>query len=149
MLAECMNGRPFNLFMDTPASVCFFISISTQELSNWLRPLICTVLILTVTMSLGELGMTVIPDGFLRFQRDKSNEKLYAPTPLSCRKKTRNDLWYALEYITFVVHYRRKHSSALPGPLQSLMQQRHSHGTSAHILLEMLPDQGRTGSSPS
>lgn len=51
-------GGTFSLFVDTPASVRFLITMSTQELSNWLRPLISSVLMLTVTMySLGELGM--------------------------------------------------------------------------------------------
>lgn len=35
----------------------------------------------------GDLEMTLIPDGVLRFYGDKCNEKSYVPTPLACRKE--------------------------------------------------------------
>lgn len=131
--------------MDPPASMRFLITMSTHELSNWLRPFISPVLMLTVTVcSLGELGMAVIPYGVFRFERERSIQRSYAPTPLSCRKKkkksTQNDLLYRLEYITFVVNYKRKR---LSGPLQSSRVE-------AHLLFtppEMLLDPGRAGSS--
>lgn len=70
MLAEYVNNGPaLQLFfvMDSLASNPFFISRSTQELSNCLRPLIGTVLMLTVTMCcLVEVGTTVVLEGFLK-----------------------------------------------------------------------------------
>lgn len=44
-----------------------------------------------------------------------------AKRKLSYRKKTPNDLSYSLEHTMLVVNCKRKHSSMLPGPLQSLM----------------------------
>lgn len=68
--------------------------------------------------------------------REKSIQRSYAPTPLSCRKKTQNDLLYSLEYITFVVNYKRKHSSALLGLLQSSIVKAHLLLTPPEMLLD-------------
>lgn len=50
MWAECISGRALQplFFIGTPVSDSCFISISTQELSDWLRPLINPVLVLKV-----------------------------------------------------------------------------------------------------
>ena len=49
---------------------------------------------------------------------------------------TQNDLLYSLEYITFVVNYKRKRLSALLGPLQSSRVEAHLLLTAPEMLLD-------------
>ena len=52
------------------------------------------------------------------------------------KKTTQNDLLYSLEYMTFVVNYKRKHLSALLGPLQSSRVEAHLLLTPPEMLLD-------------
>lgn len=42
---------------------------------------------------------------------DSEKNVIICPNSSVLQKKTQNDLLYSLEYITFVVNYKRKHSS--------------------------------------